>query len=587
MFGFLKEKLKSALSKFTKQVKQESKEEVVPVEQVPEEVKKKEKFVEKKSVAEKIKEVPKKEEKKVIVQEKKKEKQIIEKKEEKRFAKEVPKKKETAKVPSAGKVPSIDELYKKKKEKEKEELGRIKEIEQELEKTEFEELAPEEEKEVVEVIPEEAEIEEEKKIEQEKLSEEKKEVAEEQKPENIEEHEQEKKSFAQKLFGIFKKKPSMAPEEIEKEEKKLEQEESEEAPIEEPEKVEPEFEKKFEKEEEESEELEKEEFEEKEQKAEELEKKREIVKEEKYEKTEEVEEEPKEKKSFFGKFTDTFTKRTLSDEKFDELFWDLELALLENNVAVAVIEKIKNDLRQELTGTKVSRFGVDEVVAQSLKKSIMDLFDVEPIDVVEKIKEKEGPYIIAFVGINGSGKTTNLAKIANYLKKQGFSVVVAAADTFRVAAIEQLEYHCNKVGVKMIKHDYGSDAAAVAFDAIAHAKATDKDVVLIDTAGRSNANVNLMDELTKLIRVSKPDLTLFIGDSLTGNDAVEQAEKFDSAVGIDGIVLTKADVDEKGGAAISISYVTKKPIVFIGTGQTYDDLKPFSPDLILSNLGFA
>ena len=294
----------------------------------------------------------------------------------------------------------------------------------------------------------------------------------------------------------------------------------------------------------------------------------------------------KTKKGFFGKVTESFTKKTLSEDKFDELFWDLELALLENNVAVSVVDKIRNDLKEELTTSKISRFGVDKIIQDSLEKSISELFDVEKVDLNKKINEKK-PFIISFVGINGTGKTTSLAKVAHYLKKQNFSVIVAASDTFRAAAIEQLEHHCENVGVKVIKHDMGSDAAAVAFDAIAHAKAKNKDVVLIDTAGRSNANANLMEELSKINRVANPDLTLFVGDSLTGNDAVEQAQEFDAAVGVDGIILTKTDADEKGGAAISISYVTKKPILFVGLGQGYDDLKPFTPELVLNNLGFV
>ena len=165
------------------------------------------------------------------------------------------------------------------------------------------------------------------------------------------------------------------------------------------------------------------------------------------------------------------------------------------------------------------------------------------------------------------------------------SVVIAAADTFRAAAIDQLQLHADKLNIKMIKHDYGSDAAAVAFDAVKHAEAKKIDVVLIDTAGRIHSNINLMDEMKKIIRVAKPDLKIFIGESITGNDCTEQAKKFNEAIGIDGIILSKADIDEKGGAAISISYITGKPILYIGTGQEYKDIKEFNPEMIMENLG--
>lgn len=297
-----------------------------------------------------------------------------------------------------------------------------------------------------------------------------------------------------------------------------------------------------------------------------------------------VTEQVEEKKGFFQKMTETITTKKVSAEKFEELFWDLELALLENNVAVEVIEKIKGDLKTELVDKPLPRGQIEERIASSLHKSIEDLFSVPNIDILAKVKSKK-PYVICFVGINGSGKTTSIAKVAHYLQTRGLSVVLAAADTFRAAAIDQLQLHADNLGLKLIKHDYGSDPAAVAFDAIKHAEAKKTDVVLIDTAGRLHSNVNLMDEMKKIIRVAKPDLKLFIGESITGNDCVEQAKKFDEAVGIDGIILSKADIDEKGGAAISVSYVTKKPIVFLGVGQEYDDLQLFDKEKLLASIG--
>lgn len=307
-------------------------------------------------------------------------------------------------------------------------------------------------------------------------------------------------------------------------------------------------------------------------------------KEEKVEEKVEVEPKVEGKKGFFGKITEVITTKKISADKFDELFWDLELALLENNVALEVIEKIKSDLKSELVDKPIPRGKVDEVIAASLHDSIEGLFNVGTFNILDKIKEKK-PYVICFIGINGSGKTTSIAKVANYLQSQGLSVVMAAADTFRAAAIDQLQLHADKLGIKLIRHDYGSDPAAVAFDAVKHAEAKKADVVLVDTAGRLHSNINLMDEMKKIIRVAKPDLKIFVGESITGNDCVEQAKQFNEAVGIDGIILSKADVDEKGGAAISVSYVTQRPILFLGVGQEYKDLQPFDKEKLLASIG--
>ena len=299
----------------------------------------------------------------------------------------------------------------------------------------------------------------------------------------------------------------------------------------------------------------------------------------------EKKEEPKEKKSFFKKIKDTITTTTLSETKFNELFWDLEIALLENNVAIEVIEKIKNDLKEELVESKVARKKINETIIETLTNSMNELLSDEKIDLIKRAKKKK-PFVILFVGVNGSGKTTTLAKLAYLLQEKNLGCVLAAGDTFRAAAIEQLTIHADNLGAKIIKQEHGSDSAAVAFDAIKHAEANNKDFVLIDTAGRSHSNTNLMDELRKVNRVANPDLVLFIGDSLTGNDVVEQAKSFNDAIGLDGIILTKTDVDEKGGAAISISYVTGKPILFIGVGQEYTDLKEFDKSFVLNSLGF-
>jgi len=305
-------------------------------------------------------------------------------------------------------------------------------------------------------------------------------------------------------------------------------------------------------------------------------------------KVEEKKVEPTEKKGFFSRLTSKIsgavTTTSISDSKFDELFWDLELVLLENNVAVEVIDKIKSDLKESIVDKPIHRGKVEETVISSLKSSISGLFEFSKVDLLEKAKSKK-PFVICFVGVNGSGKTTSIAKVANLLLKNKLSVVLAAADTFRAAAIDQLQIHADKLGVKLIRYDYGADAAAVAFDAVKYAQAKSKDVVLIDTAGRLHSNHNLVEEMKKIVRVSKPDMIVFVGESITGNDCVEQAKQFNEAVHIDGIILSKADIDEKGGAAISVSYVTKKPILYIGTGQEYDDLALFDKDKLLASIG--
>ncbi|MBR9677436.1 signal recognition particle-docking protein FtsY [Candidatus Woesearchaeota archaeon] len=291
----------------------------------------------------------------------------------------------------------------------------------------------------------------------------------------------------------------------------------------------------------------------------------------------------KPKKGLFKKVTSVITQSSLSDAKFEELFWDLELVLLENNVAVKVIEKLKNDLKNELVDKKFARGKTKNIIIDTLKNSLEEVLGLNGLNIIKEAKKKK-PYVILFVGINGSGKTTTIAKVASMLKKNKFSSVLAAADTFRAAAIDQLEAHANKVGAKLIKHDYGADPAAVGYDAIEYAKKNNIDFVLIDTAGRLHSNVNLMEELKKIVRITKPDLKIFIGDSLTGNDVVEQAEQFNELIGVDALILCKADADEKGGATISTAYVTQKPVLYLGVGQGYDDLEKFSPDKIVEKI---
>ena len=276
--------------------------------------------------------------------------------------------------------------------------------------------------------------------------------------------------------------------------------------------------------------------------------------------------------------------RGISEEKLDELLWDLEVGLLESDVAYSVIESIKNDIKEELRHVSFERSKVGEMVETVLRNAIAHVLKSSEMDFNEFIDKRRKPVVIMFVGVNGSGKTLSIAKMATLLKKQGNSSVMAAGDTFRAGAIEQLGIHADNVGVKLVKHGHGADPAAVAFDAIEHAKAKHKDVVLLDTAGRMQTNINLMDEMAKIKRVAKPDLIIFVGDALAGNDAVEQAKRFNEIVGIDGVILTKVDTDAKGGSALSVAYTIGKPLLFIGVGQGYEDQISFDPQWMIDNI---
>jgi fused signal recognition particle receptor len=277
--------------------------------------------------------------------------------------------------------------------------------------------------------------------------------------------------------------------------------------------------------------------------------------------------------------------KKLREGKLEDLLWDLEMALLESDVALPVVEKIKANIKKDLMGKKIKR-GLDmgEAVEASLKNAIVDVLAQNPVNFDDFVKSHKKPVIIMFVGVNGTGKTTAIAKIVYKLQKSKISCVLAAADTFRAGAIEQLQKHSEKLGVKMIKHQTGADPAAVAFDAIEHAKARHKDVVLVDTAGRMHSNINLMDEMRKIKRIAPPDMIIFVGDALAGNDTVIQAQKFEETVGIDCAILTKIDADAKGGAALSIAYAVGKPIAFVGVGQEYDDLVAFDPKWMVNRL---
>ncbi len=278
--------------------------------------------------------------------------------------------------------------------------------------------------------------------------------------------------------------------------------------------------------------------------------------------------------------------RRISDDTLDSVLEDLEIALLQSDVALPVVERIRKDLRKELAGRKV-KWGADAEAAirSSFENSVRAILSQPPIDLVARIRAQEPrPYIILLVGVNGTGKTTTVAKLAHWLSRQQLSVAIAAGDTFRAGAIEQLLVHGERLGIKVVRQQEGSDPAAVAFDAVAHARARHLDVVLVDTAGRQHTNENLVEEAKKIRRVVQPHLTLFVGDALSGNDTLEQAKQFQKALGLDGLILTKLDADAKGGAALSATYVTKKPLLFVGVGQGYEDLRPFDPDWMVRRL---
>ena len=302
---------------------------------------------------------------------------------------------------------------------------------------------------------------------------------------------------------------------------------------------------------------------------------------------EDIKHEEEEKKGFFKRIFSKITKVKISEDDFEVYSEELEMLLLENNVALEVAEKIVEQLKQKIVGKEFLKKEIESQIKFTFEDIIRDIL-IEPFDLIEKIRLKKAdnkPYIILFCGINGTGKTTTIAKIAEMLKTKKLSSVLAAGDTFRAASIEQLKKHGEKLKIKVIAHEYGADPAAVGFDAIKYAEKNYIDVVLIDTAGRMYTEKNLMEQISKIARVCKPDSKIFLGESITGNDAIEQAKSFNQAIGIDGIILSKADIDEKGGTALSVGYITGKPILFLGTGQEYNAIEPFDKNKFIEKLG--
>lgn len=275
----------------------------------------------------------------------------------------------------------------------------------------------------------------------------------------------------------------------------------------------------------------------------------------------------------------------IDEKSLEGPLWDLEVALLESDVALPVAEEITASVKQELVG---SSFKIGEnksnIIGCALRNALLAVLRVNDLDFDDYIEKTDKPVTIAFIGVNGTGKTTTISKVAKRLHDMGFSVVIAAGDTFRAGAIDQLQRHADNLGLKMIKHQEGGDPAAVVYDAVEYARARKVDVVLADTAGRMHTNINLMDQLKKICRVAPPDLVIFVDEAIAGNDAVERADMFNQVVPVSGSILTKADADSKGGAAISIAHTTGKPILFLGIGQEYDDMIKFDPQWLVERL---
>ena len=290
----------------------------------------------------------------------------------------------------------------------------------------------------------------------------------------------------------------------------------------------------------------------------------------------------------FSNAAKSLGEKELNEKDIEEILFELELSLLESDVASEVIDSIKTDLKNHLIGSKVAKNEIEKFVKDSLISSISSLFDAAGnVDLFEKINEKKktgDPFLILFVGINGTGKTTSLAKVAHMLQQAKYSIVVAAADTFRAGAIEQLREHTNRLNLKLVAQNYNSDPAAVARDAVLYAKSHKMDCVLIDTAGRMQTSKNLMEQITKITKVVNPDFKIFVGDSLAGNDTVNQAREFFEHVKFNGSILTKSDADARGGAALSIVKITSTPVLYLGVGQEYADLKPFDKETFLETV---
>ncbi|MDQ2055393.1 signal recognition particle-docking protein FtsY [Halobellus sp. H-GB7] len=278
-------------------------------------------------------------------------------------------------------------------------------------------------------------------------------------------------------------------------------------------------------------------------------------------------------------------KVIIEEEDLEDPLWELEMALLESDVEMNVAEEILDTVREKMIGeTRAQVETTGELVETALHDALYEVISVGQFDFDARVESAEKPVTIVFTGVNGVGKTTSIAKLARYFENRGLSVVLANGDTYRAGANEQIQKHADNLDTKLIAHEQGGDPAAVLYDAVEYAEAHDIDVVLGDTAGRLHTSNDLMSQLEKIDRVVDPDMTLFVDEAVAGQDAVERAKTFNDAAEIDGAILTKADADSNGGAAISIAYVTGKPILFLGVGQGYDDIERFDPERMVERL---
>ncbi|MEW6036076.1 MAG: signal recognition particle-docking protein FtsY, partial [Candidatus Micrarchaeota archaeon] len=301
-----------------------------------------------------------------------------------------------------------------------------------------------------------------------------------------------------------------------------------------------------------------------------------------------VEEKPRErlKLGLVGAVKSIITREVeISENDVKGMLDGLELELLEADVELGVAEGIKAELEGRLVGSKVKKGELHSFVSGSIKETLISILSNDKaFDIVERVDAGEKPVKIMFIGINGAGKTTTIAKVARLLQARGRKPVLAAADTFRAAAIEQMGVHAERLGLKMIKREYGSDPTSVAYDAVNYAKAHGMDAVLIDTAGRQDTNISLLNEIKKMDRVIKPDAKIYVGESIAGNAILEQIAAFNREVGLDAVILTKLDCDPKGGTMLSINKATGVPIIYVGVGQGYDDLERFDPERMVSRI---
>jgi fused signal recognition particle receptor len=289
----------------------------------------------------------------------------------------------------------------------------------------------------------------------------------------------------------------------------------------------------------------------------------------------------------FGRKAKSFAKGrfVIEEDDLEDPLWTLEMALLESDVEMNVAEEILDTIEENLVGeTRKFTESTGSIVEDALREALLEVISVGQFDFQQRIEDADKPIVIVFTGVNGVGKTTTIAKMARYFQKRGLSSVVANGDTYRAGANEQIRGHAEALGTKLIAHEQGGDPAAVLYDAVEYAEANDVDVVLGDTAGRLHTDQDLMAQLEKIDRVVDPDMTIFVDEAVAGQDAVNRARQFNEAAEIDGAILSKADADSQGGAAISIAHVTGKPILFLGVGQGYDDLERFDPDEMVDRL---